>query len=141
MVFLSLQIKHKSSKGNYYITGEETEGFVGGHPFCIGTQVMTHVDGGTLSTKAIQAAEAKVGHGLCGATGCQMKVEEHRKITAIKVFCKKPMGIKPKYTWHTEEVKFQPELHKFLLKVKENYSETQDFAFVKEDGKTGADTW
>ena len=88
-------IQDKSSKGNYYTTGEEMTGWIGGHPYVITPQhLQKNRNNMYLGTKEIHAMEEQYGS-MCGAVGCEMKVEEHGEITALKVFCKIPMYEKP----------------------------------------------
>lgn len=125
------QIQDKSTKGNFFTTGDTITGNTAGHPFMITAQHVAYASdhySGMLGEEAILACE-KRGNG-CGYK-CGKSITEHKEETALKVYCKLSMFGK--------KDKARPELHKFLLSLKKKFgTKYSGFAFVQEDGKTAA---
>lgn len=133
-------ITDKSSKSHYYVTGETMTGSITGHPYCISTWHVAYAadhHGGQLTENAIRECEKNKQRG-CGVSGCRYSFDEHKKITSLLIFCKIPLCKTPKSKWHPER-EATKELHQFLLGLKKKYGEKyENYAFVKPDGKTGA---
>ena len=110
----------KSEAGNFFV--RETIGVP--HPYCIGpihVEVASKHHGGMLNEAAIKDAERAYGGRCCSCRG-KLKFEEHE--TALLVACKSELK---------DGDKANPELHAYLLSVKEKCEEDgyAGFAFVQ----------
>jgi len=110
-----------SEQGNFYVC--DTIGVP--HPYCITGKHVAHAAdhfGGMLGKEAIEDAERD--DATCGVRGCTLTFAEHE--TALLVACR--VEIKG------DDGKAHPELHAYLLAVKERCEADRyaGFAFVRE---------
>jgi hypothetical protein len=111
----------QSEAGNFFV--RETIGVP--HPYCITpihVEVASKHHGGMLGEAAIKDAERTYG-GRCGICKGKLKFNEHE--TALLVACKGELK--------DEEGKASPELHQYLLSIKDKCEEDgyAGFAFVQ----------
>lgn len=112
----------KSENGNFAIV--DTIGVP--HPYCIGAKHVAHASdhfGGMLGDAAIRDAEKK-GVAKCEMRGCTLTYEGHER--ALLISCKTAMK--------TDDGKAAPELHAYLLAIKDRATEDgfAGFAFRKD---------
>lgn len=110
----------KREAGNFFVR----ETIPVPHPYCIGpihVEVASKHHGGMLNEAAIKDAERTYG-GRCGICKGKLKFDEHE--TALLVACKAEL---------MDEENVNPELHAYLLAVKEKCEEDgyAGFAFVQ----------
>lgn len=100
------------------------------HLYCIGSRHVVHASdhfGGMLGEAAIESAE-KAGV-KCGMRGCTLSYKQHEK--ALLIACDEPL------TDHAG--KAHPELHAYLLKIKEQATAEGFAGFAFLDRTKGAD--
>lgn len=112
----------KSEDGNFYLS----DTIVIPHPFCITERHVAHAANyfsGLLGKQAIQSAE-KIGI-RCGMKGCQLDYDQHE--IALLVSCKVD------YSDPLDKEKMHPELHKWLLAIKDQIEKDgySGFGFIK----------
>jgi hypothetical protein len=96
----------KSEHGNFY----PIDKVITPHPYMIGAGHVEHASdrfSGRLGEDAIKSFENGIGR--CGWKDCNLRYEEHESV--LLILCKKPYA--------DDENKADPELHEWLLKIKD----------------------
>lgn len=96
------------------------------HPFCITPKHVAHASDnhyGMLGKAVIEELEQKTKKPLCGMKGCNLWFHEHKQALLVEVDDKR-------------ELKDIPELHPYLLSIKEQAEQDgfAGFAFIQKGG-------
>jgi len=112
----------ESEQGNFKVV--DTIGVP--HPYCITNRHVAHASDnfmGRLGNEAIESAERS--GAKCGVKGCNLSFSEHEQ--ALLVSCEKDM--------QGEDGKADPELHKYLLKIKDEATANGYAGFAFKDDR------